>query len=142
MLRRVQRSHLGGRPVVVLHADQADLIATASRFGARHLVFVSHRSPRLKNRSDVSLPLGGRTSRQGWLRPWREWWRQCILPEPPTNLAAGTVVFEFDGDQAGGERTMFKILADTCIWENLGKDPQQRPLLKVIFELETSGDLG
>jgi hypothetical protein len=37
---------------------------------------------------------------------------------------------------------MFKILADTCIWENLAKDPQQRPLLNVIFELETSGDLG
>jgi hypothetical protein len=37
---------------------------------------------------------------------------------------------------------MFKILADTCIWENLAKDPQQRPLLNVMFELETSGDLG
>jgi hypothetical protein len=37
---------------------------------------------------------------------------------------------------------MFKILADTCVWENLAKDPQQRPLLNVIFELETSGDLG
>ena len=37
---------------------------------------------------------------------------------------------------------MFKILADTCTWENLAKDPQQRPLLNVIFELETSGDLG
>jgi hypothetical protein len=37
---------------------------------------------------------------------------------------------------------MFKMLADTCIWENLAKDPQQRPLLNVIFELETSGDLG
>src|SRR3954447_26395419 len=41
-----------------------------------------------------------------------------------------------------GERRMFKILADTCIWENLAKDPQQRPLLNVIFELESSGDLG
>jgi hypothetical protein len=30
---------------------------------------------------------------------------------------------------------MYKILADTCIWENLAKDPQQRPLLNVIFEL-------
>lgn len=37
---------------------------------------------------------------------------------------------------------MFKILADTCVWENLAKDPQQRRLLNVIFELETSGDLG
>ena len=37
---------------------------------------------------------------------------------------------------------MFKILADTCVWENLAKDPQQRPLLNVIFELEGSGDLG
>ena len=37
---------------------------------------------------------------------------------------------------------MFKILADTCVWENLAKDPQQRPLLNVIFELECSGDLG
>ena len=37
---------------------------------------------------------------------------------------------------------MFKILADTCVWENLAKDPQQRPLLNVIFELESSGDLG
>jgi PIN domain len=37
---------------------------------------------------------------------------------------------------------MIKILADTCIWENLAKDPQQRPLLNVIFELESSGDLG
>src|SRR2546421_11316382 len=42
----------------------------------------------------------------------------------------------------GRDRPMFKILADTCIWENLAKDPQQRPLLNVIFELETSGDLG
>ena len=43
---------------------------------------------------------------------------------------------------AGRVRPMYKILADTCIWENLAKDPQQRPLLNVIFELETSGDLG
>ena len=37
---------------------------------------------------------------------------------------------------------MFKILADTCVWENLAKDPQQRPLLNVIMQLEGSGDLG
>src|SRR4051795_824750 len=37
---------------------------------------------------------------------------------------------------------MHKILADTCVWENLAKDPQQRPLLNVIFELESSGELG
>ena len=37
---------------------------------------------------------------------------------------------------------MFKILADTCVWENLAKDPQQRPLLNVIMQLEASGDLG
>lgn len=36
---------------------------------------------------------------------------------------------------------MHKILADTCIWENLAKDPQQRPLLNVLFELESSGGL-
>lgn len=37
---------------------------------------------------------------------------------------------------------MFKLLLDTCVWENLAKDPQQRPLLNVIFELEGSHDLG
>jgi hypothetical protein len=37
---------------------------------------------------------------------------------------------------------MFKILADTCIWENLAKDPQQRPLLNVVMELTHSQDLG
>jgi PIN domain len=37
---------------------------------------------------------------------------------------------------------MHKVLCDTCIWENLAKDPQHRPLLNVIFELESSGDLG
>jgi hypothetical protein len=37
---------------------------------------------------------------------------------------------------------MHKLLADTCIWENLAKDPQQRPLLNVVLELESSGDLG
>ena len=36
---------------------------------------------------------------------------------------------------------MFKILADTCIWENLAKDPQQRTLLNVIMQLEGAGDL-
>jgi hypothetical protein len=60
------------------------------------------------------------------------------------NPAAGRRVKE---DEPGEHQTearspMFKILADTCVWENLAKDPQQRPLLNVIFELETSGDLG
>lgn len=26
---------------------------------------------------------------------------------------------------------MFKILADTCVWENLTKELQQRPMLNV-----------
>src|ERR1700683_3288450 len=37
---------------------------------------------------------------------------------------------------------MVKILADTCVWENLAKDIQQRPLLHAIFEQESSGDVG
>lgn len=36
---------------------------------------------------------------------------------------------------------MYKMLADTCIWESLAKEPEQRSLLNVLFELEACGEL-
>lgn len=36
---------------------------------------------------------------------------------------------------------MHKILNDTCVWLDMAKEPQQRPLLNVLYELESSGEI-
>jgi hypothetical protein len=36
---------------------------------------------------------------------------------------------------------MHKILGDTCVWLDLAKEPQQRPLLNVLFELESAKEI-
>ena len=37
---------------------------------------------------------------------------------------------------------MHKILCDTCIWLDLAKKPYQRPLMNVLFELESAQEIG